>query len=152
MRIISGSELETKRIAAKLSKYLQPGDCLALLGDLGAGKTIFVKGLAEGFGYDANKVTSSSFVLLQVYKTKKAKLCHLDLYRLKSVDDLYHLGYEELIFGDNVTVIEWPQIAFKLLGKDYLEIKFKIIGSAKRELSFFPRGKRFKEIVTKLKK
>jgi tRNA threonylcarbamoyladenosine biosynthesis protein TsaE len=149
MRIISNCELATKKIAVRLSEYLQPGDCLALVGDLGAGKTIFVKGLSQGFGYNCNKVTSSSFVLLQVYETKKVKLYHLDLYRLKSIDDLYHLGYEEFIFGDNITVIEWPQLAFKLLGKDYLEIKFKIVGQTKRELTFCPHGARFRKIIKK---
>lgn len=148
---ITDSESQTRLLAFRLSAYLKPQDIVILTGNLGSGKTTFVKGLAEGLGFNPNKVTSSSFVLCQTYKAKKMNINHLDLYRLKSIEDIIHLGYEEILFGDNLTVIEWPQLINRFLGREYLKVDFKIIDNKKRGIKLSSKGKRFLKTIAKLK-
>ena len=104
----SASEEETRAIAARLARDLTPGAVVLLSGDLGAGKTAFVRGLAEGLGLAAAEVTSPTFTLVHEYRGGRLPLIHVDLYRLESreVDDL---GLDELIAGDGVVAIEWAE-------------------------------------------
>ena len=83
MQIITTSERQTQDIAAKLAKCLKPGDVLALIGNLGSGKTVFVKGMVSGLGISKSKVLSPTFVLMRQYKGKMT-VNHFDLYRLKT--------------------------------------------------------------------
>jgi tRNA threonylcarbamoyladenosine biosynthesis protein TsaE len=106
--IATYSETETAAAGRDLAARIHPGDVVLLTGDLGAGKTAFVRGLAEGLGIDASEVTSPTFTLIQEYAGGRLPLFHVDLYRLKpiEVDDL---GLEELTTeGGGVTAIEWP--------------------------------------------
>jgi tRNA threonylcarbamoyladenosine biosynthesis protein TsaE len=105
--IATHSESETAAAGHNLATRIQPGDVVLLTGDLGAGKTAFVRGLAEGLGIDASDVTSPTFTLIQEYSGGRIPLHHVDLYRLKpiEVDDL---GLEELTSEGGVTAIEWP--------------------------------------------
>lgn len=111
MKFSSTSEKQTFNFAKKFSKKLTGGETLGLIGDLGAGKTIFAKGLAAGLGIKKN-ITSPTFVLMKIYPVTKHKriklLIHLDAYRIKSAQDLIAIGANEY-FGrsDTVTVIEW---------------------------------------------
>ena len=107
MTIATHSESETAAAGHNLATRIQPGDVVLLTGDLGAGKTAFVRGLAEGLGIDASDVTSPTFTLIQEYSGGRMPLYHVDLYRLKpiEVDDL---GLEELTSEGGVTAIEWP--------------------------------------------
>ena len=107
MTIATHSENETAAAGHNLATRIQPGDVVLLTGDLGAGKTAFVRGLAEGLGIDASDVTSPTFTLIQEYSGGRMPLYHVDLYRLKpiEVDDL---GLEELTSEGGVTAIEWP--------------------------------------------
>jgi tRNA threonylcarbamoyladenosine biosynthesis protein TsaE len=105
--IATHSESETVAAGRELGARLQPGDVVLLTGDLGAGKTAFVRGLAEGLGLDASEVTSPTFTLIHEYGGGRLPLHHVDLYRLKpiEVDDL---GLDELTTEGGVTAIEWP--------------------------------------------
>jgi tRNA threonylcarbamoyladenosine biosynthesis protein TsaE len=105
--ISSRSETETAAAGRDLAARLGPGDVVLLTGDLGAGKTAFVRGLADGLGIDAGDVTSPTFTLIQEYAGGRLPLYHVDLYRLKpiEVDDL---GLDELTNEGGVTAIEWP--------------------------------------------
>jgi tRNA threonylcarbamoyladenosine biosynthesis protein TsaE len=105
--IATHSESETAAAGHNLATRIQPGDVVLLTGDLGAGKTAFVRGLAEGLGIDSSEVTSPTFTLIQEYSGGRMPLYHVDLYRLKpiEVDDL---GLEELTSEGGVTAIEWP--------------------------------------------
>jgi len=105
--IATHSESETVAAGRDLGAGLQPGDVVLLTGDLGAGKTAFVRGLAEGLGLDPSEVTSPTFTLIQEYAGGRLPLHHVDLYRLKpiEVDDL---GLDELTTEGGVTAIEWP--------------------------------------------
>jgi tRNA threonylcarbamoyladenosine biosynthesis protein TsaE len=103
----SRSEEETAAIARELASRLTPGDVVLLSGNLGAGKTAFVRGLAEGLGIDPNDVSSPTFTIVHEYRGGPLTLYHVDLYRLENAatDDL---GLEEMGVADGVLAIEWP--------------------------------------------
>ena len=107
MTIATYSETETAAAGRDLAALMNPGDVVLLTGDLGAGKTAFVRGLAEGLGIDPSEVTSPTFTLIQEYSGGRLPLHHVDLYRLTpiEVDDL---GLEELTVEGGLTAIEWP--------------------------------------------
>lgn len=105
MKVITNSPAETRRLGEKLGKLLAPGDLIALTGELGAGKTLLVQGIAAGMGIEAT-VTSPTFLIIKEYPGK-IPLYHMDAYRLAGPEELLALGYEEYFFGQGVTVIEW---------------------------------------------
>lgn len=104
---VTRSEAETAAVARELAAGFRPGDVILLSGHLGAGKTAFVRGLAEGLGIDPDAVSSPTFTLIHEYQGGRLALYHADLYRLEraATDDL---GLEELGLGDGVLAIEWP--------------------------------------------
>lgn len=104
----SSSEDETRAIAARLAATLQPGTVLLLSGDLGAGKTAFVRGLAEGLGVDGGEVTSPTFTLVHEYRGGRLPLIHVDLYRLESAD-LDETGLDDDLAARGVVAVEWPE-------------------------------------------
>jgi len=104
----SNSEAETRAIGARLAAQLQPGAVLLLSGDLGAGKTAFTKGLAEGLGIDPGEVTSPTFTLVHEYRQGRLPLVHVDLYRLDKAD-LDELGMDSDLAEQGVLAIEWAE-------------------------------------------
>ena len=150
MQIISESVNDTLRLGENISACLEGGDIICLFGDLGSGKTVLTKGIARGMGIKKNAVISPSFVLVRQYAGKKLKLCHLDLYRLKKREDILALGYEEYIYGDGVTVIEWADRLGYLLPEQYLEVKLSIRQGAQRIFKFNALGRRHRELLSKL--
>ncbi len=104
----SSSEAETRSLAAALARQLDAGAVVLLSGDLGAGKTAFVRGLAEGLGIDAEVVTSPTFTLVHEYRGGHLPLVHVDLYRLASAD-LDDLGMDEDLANSGVVAVEWPE-------------------------------------------
>jgi tRNA threonylcarbamoyladenosine biosynthesis protein TsaE len=107
------SEQETLALARAFAARLERGDVVALLGELGTGKTLFVKGICEAFRAQGH-VSSPSFIILNRYEGKDLSnqellIYHLDLYRVKSLDEIYDLGYEEFFYGDGITLIEWAE-------------------------------------------
>jgi tRNA threonylcarbamoyladenosine biosynthesis protein TsaE len=109
----SNSESETRTIGARLAAELQPGAVLLLSGDLGAGKTAFTKGLAEGLGIDPAEVTSPTFTLVHEYRQGRLPLVHVDLYRLEKVD-LDELGMDADLANQGVLAIEWADRLVRL--------------------------------------
>jgi tRNA threonylcarbamoyladenosine biosynthesis protein TsaE len=105
--ITTQSESETAQAGRALAASLQPGAVVLLSGDLGAGKTAFVRGLADGLGIDPAEVTSPTFTLVQEYRGGQLPLYHVDLYRLKPAE-VEDLGLDELTLQGGVTAIEWP--------------------------------------------
>ena len=101
------SEAETSGVGRDLASTLRPGSVVLLWGDLGAGKTAFVRGLAEGLGIEAAAVTSPTFTLVQEYRGGRLPLYHVDLYRLQA-GDVADLGLDELAASEGVMAIEWP--------------------------------------------
>src|SRR5687767_15821389 len=103
----SDSVAETEAIAADLARKLAPGSCIALAGDMGAGKTQFVRGLVRGLGGEPRSVSSPTFVLLNVYDTGRLTVYHLDAYRVGGADDFESIGFTELLEQGGVVVVEW---------------------------------------------
>jgi len=109
MKYITRSEAETLRFAGRLSDMLNAGDSVLLHGDLGAGKSVFARGVARSLGV-AGAMPSPTFTLLIPYEGTK-KLYHYDLYRLNDPDEFYAAGLDEFIGGDGVALVEWPEMA-----------------------------------------
>lgn len=129
---ITTSEDETAAAGERLAQSLEPGNVVLLYGDLGAGKTAFARGLAQGLGADPADVSSPTFTLVQEYHGR-VTLYHVDLYRLeeREVDDL---GLEELILGDGVVAIEWAE-RWRERPDDVIEVRIEDVGEEKRRIA-----------------
>jgi len=113
----SSSAQETAAFAAQMAHAAKPGDIICLQGPLGAGKTVFAQGFAEGLGY-TGRVTSPTFTIVQVYEGGRLPLYHFDLYRLEGgADELEGIGYEDYFFAGGVTLVEWPEMASDAIPK-----------------------------------
>jgi tRNA threonylcarbamoyladenosine biosynthesis protein TsaE len=108
LAILSSSEQETRDVAAAVARDLAMGSVLLLSGDLGAGKTAFVRGLAEGLGIDAGEVTSPTFTLVHEYRGGRLPLIHVDLYRLDRAD-LDEIGLDQDLAATGVVAVEWSE-------------------------------------------
>jgi len=131
--LISNSEDETKACAKRLAMNLKPGDIVLLQGDLGAGKTTFVKGLAEAFKFTQKKVNSPTFVIMNYYKGK-LPIYHFDLYRLEKVQEIETLDFDEYFYGQGISLIEWPERLGKLKPQKYYLVEFKHKSESQRSL------------------
>jgi tRNA threonylcarbamoyladenosine biosynthesis protein TsaE len=126
-------EEQTRELAARLAAALRPGDVLALVGDLGSGKTRFVQGLARGLGSPADAlVVSPTFTLLAVYSRGRLPLYHFDLYRLRDERDLECIGAEEYLWGDGVCAVEWAERAPAMMPDGALWVHFSFAGEHRR--------------------
>ena len=106
----SRSEKNTLAIAADFAKTLRPGDVVALFGGLGMGKTVFVRGLAGGLGFDEDQVSSPTFTLVNEYRAPGAPcLYHFDMYRVTGEDDLHSTGFYDYLDGESILAIEWSE-------------------------------------------
>ena len=118
----SNSVAQTEAVAASLAQTLRGGECLALHGDLGAGKTQFVRGLVRGLGGNPRAVSSPTFVLLNVYDSGRLKVYHLDAYRVGGADDFESIGFTELLAQGGVVVVEWAARVESLLPPDRIRV------------------------------
>jgi tRNA threonylcarbamoyladenosine biosynthesis protein TsaE len=116
---------ETWRVAAEVAEQLTPGMVLALTGDLGAGKTTFMQGIALALGIK-RPITSPTFTLCQEYQTPKFKLVHMDLYRLNGPNDLLTIGFPEHLESGAVVAVEWPERGGDLIPPDALHISLTL--------------------------
>ena len=132
--MLSKSVEETIGIGSRLAGKLKKGDCVALVGDLGAGKTVLTKGIAKGLGVkDARYVNSPTFVIIKEYKGK-IPLYHFDLYRLNTSSVIDAENFEEYFYGDGVTVIEWADKIRAMLPPGYIEVRLTVVGENKRKI------------------
>ena len=125
MTRISTSPEETQAIAKEIARGLAPGSVLSLTGDLGAGKTEFVKGLATGLSID-DLVTSPTFTLVHEYRSARMTLYHLDLYRLNSEKELDEIGFDDCLAAGGISAVEWGNKYPARLPKGCLEIRLTI--------------------------
>jgi len=123
MTIRSDSPEATRALAAALAPLLEAGDVIALVGDLGAGKTAFAQGLAEGLGV-AGPVTSPTFTIVQEYEGR-LPVAHVDVYRLDTLQDLYDLGFDELVDDGRVTIVEWGDLVAQALPAEHLVVRIE---------------------------
>jgi len=138
MTLRSDSPEQTRRIAQRLGQTLKARDVLALCGELGAGKTEFVKGLAQGLlASEASSIASPTYVLLREYPGQ-LWLYHFDFYRLQAEREIHELGYEEYFDGDGVSVVEWADKFPSIFPKRTLWIKLSVAGETSRNLEIEP--------------
>jgi len=134
-------------IAGNLAK----GDIVCLFGSLGAGKTVLVKGIAEGLGIKKREIISPTFVLLQEHRGR-VPFYHFDLYRLTNPKDILDLGYEDYLYDDAVTVIEWADRLKYLLPKECLSVELVIKGAVLRLLRISAAGSHYKQLLSLLER
>ncbi|MDX2167567.1 MAG: tRNA (adenosine(37)-N6)-threonylcarbamoyltransferase complex ATPase subunit type 1 TsaE [Deltaproteobacteria bacterium] len=139
------SEAATRRAARRLAGALHGGERIALSGDLGAGKTTFVRGLAAGLGIPAADVRSPSFPILIPHESGRLPLYHLDLFRL-AAGDIDSLGLREYIYGSGVCAIEWPDRLPEPLG-DHLAIRLELEPDGSRRLVAEAHGASYKPLL-----
>lgn len=141
------NETETKAIAAALAQYLEAGDVLLLEGNLGAGKTTFTKGLAEGLGIK-RVIKSPTYTLIREYKDGRLPLYHMDVYRLEETGGS-ELGLEEYFEGEGVSVVEWAKFIPEDIPEQHMEIHLEPEGSdwMERKITFIPKGERFEKLL-----
>ncbi|MFH1395551.1 MAG: tRNA (adenosine(37)-N6)-threonylcarbamoyltransferase complex ATPase subunit type 1 TsaE [Candidatus Omnitrophota bacterium] len=148
--ITTSSPEETMKLGKKIAKQLKTGDLVALIGELGTGKTVFVKGLAKGLGVkNPLYVNSPSFVIVKEYEGQK-NLYHFDVYRIDLRSFCETLDYKRYFYGRGITVVEWADKIKEVLPEQYLEITIKYGPQQKRLLSFRAIGGKFKGIIAKL--
>jgi tRNA threonylcarbamoyladenosine biosynthesis protein TsaE len=141
---------ETIRIGKSIGGHLLSGDVVALVGELGAGKTQFIKGLAAGAGIgNTAYISSPSFTLIHEYPGK-IPFYHVDLFRLEGEKEAEELGLEEYFQGGGITAIEWADKIPSLLPSKNLFIHIAYVGKNSRSLEIIGRGKRYQELVSQI--
>ena len=127
---------ETQSLAERLGRLLEPGDVVALMGELGSGKTLFAQGLARGLGVpEAFYITSPTFAIINQYPGR-IPFCHLDLYRVSRVAEFSELGLEEILYGQTAVAIEWAERLGEDLPEERLEVQLKFKDETSRSLTF----------------
>ena len=124
MIIETNSEKETYAFGLELGKKAHAGQVYTLVGDLGVGKTVFTKGLASGLDI-LEPVSSPTFTIVQVYEEGRLPFYHFDVYRIGDVEEMDEIGYEDYIYGDGVSLIEWANLIEEILPEHYTEIKIE---------------------------
>jgi tRNA threonylcarbamoyladenosine biosynthesis protein TsaE len=135
------SPAETLELGRRIGLAARPGDVLALVGDLGTGKTVLAKGVAEGLGAaSAREVISPTFVLCREYLDGRLPLYHFDAYRLHGAADLEGIGASEIFGGGGLSLVEWADRAPQALPQDRLEVRLEVTGPQSRRLTFTAFG------------
>lgn len=141
MEIITNSVEETISLGKSIASTLRSGDVVLLNGNLGAGKTHLVKGIAQGLGIK-DTITSPTFTIENKYKGSKANLNHFDVYRVNDEDEILDIGFEESIYSDAVSVIEWSDLIKGILPEEYIDIRIyrdSILENRRRiNISYYP--------------
>jgi tRNA threonylcarbamoyladenosine biosynthesis protein TsaE len=138
--VFSLSEDETFALGQRIGRGLKGGELLLLEGELGLGKTVLVKGIADGLGIDADEVTSPSYTLVHEYEGGRFPLFHVDLYRLDAIEDIGSLGLEEIMAAGGVIVVEWGDKLPPYLRKGATTIRFRDMGEGSRHIEILPTG------------
>lgn len=115
------SEKETKQVASEFAKRLKPSDVICMYGDLGVGKSVFVRGIADYLGI-TEPITSPTFTIVNEYEGKYP-LYHFDVYRISDSEEMYEIGYEDYVNGDGISVIEWAELIEDILPDEYYKVK-----------------------------
>jgi tRNA threonylcarbamoyladenosine biosynthesis protein TsaE len=150
--VISRSDTETITLGQKLGRFLEAGDMVALIGELGSGKTWFTKGLALGFGVSPkNIVTSPSFTLVNEYDGE-VPFYHIDVYRLGSLSDFLSAGLEEFLHQGGVCAMEWAERWPEILPEKRIEVELVILDDHRRKITFSGRHSRAKKMIAALQK
>ena len=142
----SRSPEQTRRLGARLGGVLQAGDVICLQGDLGAGKTTFVQGVAQGWG-SLDSVSSPTFIIVNEYRRADgSRLFHMDAYRLDSMPEAEELDLDSML-ADGALLIEWPERIDGLVPAEHLWIQLEHVDEEEREMKFKAIGRRYDELL-----
>ena len=151
LEFVSRSPEQTRRLGSRLGTLLEPGDVICLSGDLGAGKTTFVQGLAQGWG-SLDMVSSPTFVLVNMYRRADGgHLYHLDAYRLANALEAEDLDLERML-EDGPLVVEWPERIQPVLPGNRLWISLRYLADEQRGMVFTSQGQHFDEVLVEFRK
>ncbi|MEA3396240.1 MAG: tRNA (adenosine(37)-N6)-threonylcarbamoyltransferase complex ATPase subunit type 1 TsaE [Chloroflexota bacterium] len=154
LEFISRNATQTQRLGERLGALLQGGDTLALVGELGTGKTVFAQGVGKGWGA-LSLLTSPSFVLIRRHERPQntLKLYHVDLYRLDSLREVRDLGLEELL-GDlqAICIVEWAGRATEVFPEECLWVTLRGLDESRRSLIFRAGGQRHQDLLQQFRK
>jgi len=142
-KITMHSELDTIELAQNIESEKFPNMIICLDGDLGSGKTVFTKGLANALGIQ-DIITSPTFTIIKEYDSGEMPLYHMDVYRLDGNTE--GVGIEDYFTKDGIVVIEWAKTIENILPEERLHIKFKVVDENKRVLTIIPYGKKYEEL------
>jgi len=146
MDFFSRSPEQTRRVGSRLGGALQAGDVICLQGDLGAGKTTFVQGIAQGWG-SVDSVSSPTFILVNMYRrADQSQLFHMDAYRLESTPEAEELDLDSML-AQGALLIEWPERMNRLIPNERLWVNLEHIEEEEREVKFKATGKRYDELL-----
>jgi tRNA threonylcarbamoyladenosine biosynthesis protein TsaE len=152
LTFLSDSESSTDRFAVACADAVTEGITLALHGELGSGKTRFVRAFCVGLGIDPAEVTSPTFVLMQLYRGPKWNVSHFDTYRLGDPDEFLALGAEEyLLDPDQICVIEWADRVSEILPLDHLSVEIRQTGATERQFELSPGGTRSDSLLARIR-
>lgn len=151
--IISRSNEQTKRLGLRLGNLLQAGDVICLSGDMGAGKTVFASGIGDGWG-SRYKVTSPTYTLVHQHQRlhDETLLYHLDCYRMVHVDEVDSIGFDDLLDGNHILLIEWADRIESALPKERLWIDIHVFAETRRNFILEAKGERYQQIVAAFRK
>jgi tRNA threonylcarbamoyladenosine biosynthesis protein TsaE len=149
--VVTGSPQQTRTWGGQLAKLLEGGEIVGLTGDLGTGKTCFVRGMAEGLEVGKEAwIRSPTFTLINEYQGR-LPIYHIDLYRVGGGEEMEGLNLREYLYSDGVSVVEWFEHFPADAVEEYLELKLAHAGANKRQLTFTPHGLRYEDIIERLR-
>ncbi|MDW5298781.1 MAG: tRNA (adenosine(37)-N6)-threonylcarbamoyltransferase complex ATPase subunit type 1 TsaE [Sedimentibacter sp.] len=149
MKITVNNLQETEKVGKIISQHLEKGTVICLDGDLGVGKTALTQFIAKEFGVK-EYITSPTFTIIKEYQGL-LPFYHMDVYRIESEDDMYDLGYDEYIYSEGVTIIEWSEKIVKILPENRINIKIQRLDDSRRTLFIDGKGLVYEKITEELK-
>ena len=149
----SHSPSDTQNLGERIGKLIEAGSVLALIGELGCGKTLLTRGICAGLEVPLRQVNSPTFVLVNEYRGR-LPVYHMDLYRLGDIDDVVDIGVLDYLTRaeSGVLIIEWAEKVPELLPDDHLKVEIAILSARKRQLLFSATGEKYKYLIEKVKK
>ena len=138
---------DTHQLGERIGRACQPGMVILLSGDLGAGKTTLTQGIARGLGI-TRTVTSPTFTIQKIYRGGRLMLNHIDAYRLEGISQ--DLGFEEYLYDEGLTVIEWAEFAKELIPDTFLECRICLMEEDRRRFDFLARGMEYEALLEEI--
>ncbi len=151
MEIYLKDSTATENLGKLIGRYAESGDVICLNGDLGAGKTLFSRGVAEALGVAADDVNSPTFAIMNVYQGKDLEVRHFDLYRLNRSEELEDIGFYEYAGGEGITLIEWAELFREELPEKYLQLNLLLAGTGRKAV-LEAKGERYERLLGEVKK
>jgi tRNA threonylcarbamoyladenosine biosynthesis protein TsaE len=148
---LSHSPAATLSLGKGMGELLEPGSIIALIGELGCGKTLLTRGICAGLGVPLRQVNSPTFVMVNEYRGR-LPVFHMDLYRLGSIDDGFEIGIVDYLSraGSGIIIVEWAEKILSLLPADLLKVEFQVLSARRRQISFSASGGRFGKLFKEL--